>query len=255
MKIYRKAAFLLGSAFMCLATTLSAQEQPWSLGVKSGVNMHWVAGLGAKTFGTNESSQKMLSNISYTGGITAGYAFHENVGMGIELLFVELGGKSTETIAASNNEGEEQAAPAPAKFNMVVRNVAVPVMIQAFPMGYDSEEGILDIQLGAQFELPISAFVKKVSETDATELEKDGAFQKEFLRSFNVSGIVGLGYEFPNTGLKIESRYSLGLLNILRSADEATNYAIANGIAKDQKLTNQAIHISLGYNLSSLLWS
>ena len=240
----RKVALALGSAFMLFATTLNAQEQPWSFGVKAGGGMSWLAGIGNTEFGNNES--KGDYNWIFGGGLTSEYAFHKNVGVGLEVLYTTLGGQAKEKLGDSQEK--------PSKHVVSTHNVVVPVMVKLFPMGCDPEKGILNMHIGVQGEFPvINAMVKKTNEQDKDKLDKDETFKKDFLSRATLSGIVGIGYEFPEIGLTLEGRFGLGLLDVMKDTEEAGNYKETIGLKKDQKLTNRSLTFSIGYNLARLL--
>ena len=227
---------------MLFAATLKAQEQPWSFGVKSGVSMSWLQGLGDKKFMDKDSDASY--KIGFSGGLTAGYAFHENVGMGLEVLYTQLGGEAKEKLSGTVSKAKQ--------FHIRTHNLVVPVMVKFFPMGCDPEEGVLDIHLGLQGEFPLSGVVEKSTTSDTDKLEEDKSFKKEYIKPFATSLIAGVGYEFPEIGLTIEGRYNFGLVNIFKDETEAKKYKESNGL-KDKELVNQFATISLGYNFAGLL--
>ncbi len=241
----KKTALALGSALMLFATTftLNAQEQPWSFGVKSGASMSGLQGLGDKKFGDNNS--KATLGVGFSGGLTAGYAFHENMGVGLEVLYTGLGGETKEKLGDTAGKAKQ--------FHVRTQNLVVPMMVKFFPMGCDPEEGVLDMHLGFQGEWPLfGATVEKSTANDADKLEDDNSFKKEYLKSVTLSAIVGVGYEFPEIGLTVEGRYSYGFMDIFKDEAGAKGYKEANGL-KDKKLVNQFGTVSLGYNFARLL--
>ena len=241
----KKVTLALGSALMLFATTLNAQEQPWSFGVKGGAGMSWLYGLGDKEFGSNKSDGSY--KFGAVAGITAGYAFHENVGVGLEVLYAGLGGEAKEKL--QNNSDNNAKAE---KFSVRTHNLVVPLMVKLFPMGYDPEEGVLDIHLGGQVEFPLSATVEKSNSDDKDKLEKDTDFKKEYLNPATFSFIGGIGYEFPEIGLTLEARYAFGFMDILKNKDEAKTYKENSGL-EDKSLKNHSLTLSLGYNFAGLL--
>ena len=126
-------------------------------------------------------------------------------------------------------------------------------MVKFFPMGYGSEAGILDIHAGAQVEIPLSGEVQVSSSADPSKLEEDKSFKKDYLNTLTVSAVAGIGYEFPEIGLKLEGRYSFGFMDTFKDTAEAQTYRSGSGLEKNQKLTNQSLVLSLGYNFATLL--
>ncbi len=242
----RKIAFALGSAFMLFATTLSAQEQPWSFGVKGGVGMSWLPGIGEVKF-DGKSDSKATYNWIFAGGLTAGYNFHENVGVGLEVLYSGLGGKTKEEIKTKDDTIKART------IRVTTHNLVIPVMAKFFPMGQDSDAGILNIHLGPQFEMPLLGATVEKSTTNDEKLEEDGKFKKDFLRPFTVSGALGIGYEFPGIGFTLEGRYSYSMMNSMKDTDEAKTYKKDMVLEEDQKLTNRSFVFSVGYNFAKLL--
>jgi hypothetical protein len=244
MKI-KKTALALGSALMLFSTTLTAQEQPWSFGAKVGPSWSWIRGLGDKKFGDGDSDTS--GRLAFSGGLTAGYAFHENVGVGLEVLYAGLGGEAKEKLAAGEKNKKAQ------QFRIRTQNLVIPMMVKFFPMGCDPEEGILDLHIGLQGEIPLfGVTVEKSTKSDESKLEDDKNFKKEYLAPMTASIIAGVGYEFPEIGLTLESRYSFGFMDILKGEEEAKKYKEENGL-KDKELSNQSLTVSLGYNFARLL--
>ncbi len=242
MKI-NKAALALGGAFLLFTTTLNAQEQPWSFGAKGGASMSWLGGLGSKKFADKNSDAS--HKIGLSGGLTTGYALHKNVGVGLEVLYTQLGGQAKENLSSAANNAQQ--------FHISTQNFVVPIMVKFFPMGCDPEEGILDMHLGLQGEFPLfGVTVEKSTASDANKLEEDKSFKKEYLEPFTCSIIAGIGYEFPEIGLTVEGRYSFGWMDIFKDEAGAIGYKEVNGL-KDQKLVNQIWTASLGYNFARLL--
>lgn len=240
----KKTALALGSAFMLFATTLSAQEQPWSLGAKVGGGVSLLNELKHKQFGGKDS--KSSFNWMPAAGLTAGYAFHENVGVGLEVLYTQLGGMTKEELASNSQNKAEQ-------FRVSTYNLVVPMTVNFFPMGCDPEEGILGIYAGLQAEMPLfGATLEKSNSSDKDKLEKDTSFKNEYLEPFTVSFIAGISYEFPEIGLIVDGRGMFGLMNTIKDETEANKYMEDNGL-KGKKLINTCATLSVGYNFARLL--
>jgi hypothetical protein len=264
----RKTALAVGSALMLFATTLNAQEQPWSFGVKAGGSMSWLGGfdkLAEEKVNGSDMNNKASGNLFLTGGLTAGYAFHENVGVGVEVLYAGLGGE----LEASKKLGEkatdnEKKNNKPFKTKIHSNNIVVPVMLKLFPLGCDPDEGILTIDLGAQGVFPLSVSVTR-SKKDKDGVAEEGleefkdkaskAFDKsKQVSPFTLDGIAGMSYEFPEIGLTVEARYHYGFMNFFKSDDEAKKYRKDEmGFEADKNVNNHYATVSVGYNLARLL--
>ena len=237
----KKVALALGSAFMLFAGTLKAQEQPWSFGIKTGAGMSWLLGLGDKKFADNKSNSDF--GIVYEGGLTAGYAFHENVGVGLELLYNISGGSATEEFQSKSNNAKAQ------EFHIRTHNVVMPLTIKFFPMDYDPEEGILDVHLGLQGMLTLASSVER---TASGKVQEDKTFKGEYLKPLNVGVIAGVEYEFPEIGLSLAGKYHYGFVDIFKDETTANKYKESNGL-KGVSLSNTYATASLGYNFARLM--
>ncbi|HAN49814.1 MAG TPA: hypothetical protein DCQ08_02230 [Amoebophilaceae bacterium] len=263
MKI-NKIVLALGSALMLFATTLNAQEQPWGFGAKVGGSMSWLKGLDElypKKVGNNDLNHDASGKFFVTGGFTAGYAFHENVGVGLELLYARLGGElETSQKLSSNATDTEKKNNKTRALRIHSHNLAIPVMLKLFPMGCDPDEGILTVDLGVQAVMPIAVtFEKKRSGDNATfETFKD-TDDKEIdknknVNSFTIDGIAGIGYEFPEIGLTLEGRYHFGFMDFFKDDAESKTYRKDKlGMGYDKNVSNHYATVSLGYNFAGLL--
>ena len=133
-------------------------------------------------------------------------------------------------------------------------------MLQWFPMGHDSEEGILSINLGIQGAMPLRPkFEKKEGNGDFEKMKdtQDTTKEvnpKEIVKAFELDGIVGASYEFPGIGLTVEGRYHLGIMTLLKDDTKANTYKKENvGIKESSNPRNHYATISLGYNFARLL--
>ena len=237
----KKVALALGSAFMLFAGTLKAQEQPWSFGVKAGGGMSSLLGLGKKKFGNNQSDSGLAG--VFEGGLTTGYAFHENVGVGLELLYNTSGGSATEKFQNKNNNAKAN------EFHIRTQNLVMPLMIKFFPMDYDPEEGILDVHLGLQGMWTFSSSVEK---TASGKVQEDKSFKGEYIKPLNVGIIAGVEYEFPEIGLSLGGKFHYGFMDIFKNETKANEYKESNDL-KGVSLTNNYATASLGYNFARLM--
>lgn len=259
----KKTALALGGALMLFATTLNAQEQPWSFGVKAGGSMSWLSGLdklAPTKVGTQDKINKASGRLMLTGGLTAGYAFHENVGVGLEVLYAGLGGTLETSNKLDNNATEDDKKNnKPKKLQIHSHNLAVPVLLKLFPMGCDPEEGILTVDLGVQAVFPFIVNVKTSKKDKPEELEEFKADNKAFDKSTQVNPMTidfigGIGYEFPEIGLSIEGRYHYGFMDFFKSDNEAKKYRKDNlGFEENKNVRNHYASLSVGYNFARLL--
>jgi opacity protein-like surface antigen len=266
----RKTALGLGSALMLLATTLNAQEQPWSFGVKAGMSMCWLAGLdelaSPSPSGAPKMTSKTSSDLFFTGGLTAGYAFHKNIGVGLEVIYTRLGGKLERSKELPGNATDkEKEDNKPQKVQILSHNLAVPVMLKIFPMGCDPDDGILAVDLGAQFSFPFAAGVKHTPLNKETGMfsgsleefkDEDGkAFDKSAqLKSMTMGLIAGVSYEFPEIGLTVDGRFHLAISDILKDDSEAKKYRKEKmALQENNNLRGNFATFSVGYNFARLL--
>ena len=251
-KSTKKAALALGGACMLFANTLQAQEQPMSFGVKAGASMSWLSGVEKASTVDKDTTTNApaFSNYFVTGGATFGYVFHENVGMGVELLYAKLGGE-VEIKSKADEEAikAEKDLKAP-KSRISSQDLLIPVMLKVFPMGCDPEEGILALDFGVQFTIPFSTKVEDSARGKKEEWKEEPAKEKKASDNFknmSLGALAGLSYEFPEMGLVLEARYNFGFTNIYKEKLEAA-YA-----SKIQKANNQFGTVSVGYNFARLL--
>lgn len=266
-KSTKKAALALGSVMVLFATTLKAQDQPWSFGAKLGGSVSSLGGLqdlvSDKVAGA-DSKKEGVSGAYWGGGLTAGYAFHENVGIGVEVLYARLGSSLnvSQKLPSSATKAEIDANK-PVKTEVYSHNLVVPVMLKWFPMGYDPEEGILAVDLGAQLVMPLSANIKRSKTSSSSSdddkgvnsLEQVAGFEKsKQVNTFTVSGIVGFNYEFPEAGISLEGRYHYGLMDFFKSDNDAKEWRESNLDAKkDKNVRDHYVTVSLGYNFARLM--
>jgi len=265
----KKTALALGSAFMLFANTVDAQEQPWSFGVKAGGSMSWLHGSKKACLAKGEICDrevdfeyKTSGRLAFAGGLTAGYAFNEKIGVGLEVLYSGLGGKITQTKKLSNGATDaEKKANKSTIYRIYTDNIAIPVMFKWFPMGYDPEKGIFTVDLGVQGTMALRTKVEQKDESkdNAKFEEMKGTGSKELDKKkignpFTLDAIAGVSYEFPGIGLTLEGRYHFGFMNLLKGGDDAKNYRNETlKMEKDATLRNHYLTLSLGYNLARLL--
>ena len=263
INIRKKTVLALGSALMLFGTALHAQEQPWSFGVKGGFSMAWLRGLknmGQDQIGGAQATNDTSAKKSFTGGLTAGYAFHENVGVGIEVLYAGLGStlKTSKKLPSDASDADKKNNK-PNELNIYSHNIAVPVLVKLFPMGCDPEEGILTVELGPEFVFPVGVTLKKKESGQEEFKEIKGKSNKDISKDelFNlmtVGAVFGVSYEFPEIGLTLEGRYHWGLMNPLKDDTEAKSLIKDTLVLKEDKTVNtRYAAFSVGYNFARLL--
>eukprot|EP00540_Astrosyne_radiata_P004378 CAMPEP_0116823118 /NCGR_PEP_ID=MMETSP0418-20121206/666_1 /TAXON_ID=1158023 /ORGANISM="Astrosyne radiata, Strain 13vi08-1A" /LENGTH=266 /DNA_ID=CAMNT_0004451347 /DNA_START=3297 /DNA_END=4097 /DNA_ORIENTATION=- len=261
----KKTVLVVGSACMFLAATSesSAQEQPWNLGVKAGGSMSWFSGLGklkpAKNKAGQDMSHESSGRISVSGGLSAGYTLHENVGIGLEVLYAGLGADLSSSVKANTSGNSGNSSSNSDKFRIYSHNLVIPVMVKVYPMGCDPDEGIFYVDLGTQGVLPLAVNVKK-SKSNSEDLEKfkdkaGNEFEKsKQVRGVTVDALVGVGYEFPEIGITLEGRYHYGFMNFFKSDKEAKEYREDKmDLSENENIRNHYATVSLGYNFARLL--
>lgn len=157
------------------AFTMQAQVK---YGVKAGANFSKFSGSDAKIEGVSSAYKP-----GFAGGLFAGYAISEALGVQLEALY-SLEGTTYKA------EGE--------KVHYNTSYVNIPVLAQ-----YSHESGLYG-ETGPQIGFLTSA---KLSANG------NSVNYKEYFKSTNFSWCFGLGYKLPN-GLGIGARYNLGLTSI-----------------------------------------
>ncbi|PKA84305.1 outer membrane protein with beta-barrel domain [Ulvibacter sp. MAR_2010_11] len=159
--------------------------------------------LGVKA-GVNFASLTDASGLSnrtgFVAGIFAGGKFNDNVGLQADLLYSQQGAEF---------EGE--------KFEL--NYVNVPIVLKYFIF-----QG-LNIQAGPQFGFIVD---------DNTQSLFGEIFNDAATKDFDLSGVVGLGYDLP-LGLRVDGRYNFGLSDVFE------NFG-------DSKSKNSVVTLSIGYS-------
>ena len=241
--------FLLSGAF-AMSTAVAEASEAMNFGVKGGVSMSSLSGINTKQFGGNGDKVMSRSSICPAGGAFFSYAFHDYVGLGVEVKYANPSGK-----AEKKQEGKKTAGDKKEKnkdcYSISSTNVLLPVTLQVYPMGHDLESGILSIYLGAQPSIALGMKAKNAGEED-----KD--FKSEFKNLFTADAIVGMSYQLP-MGVLIDIRAAYGFMNVLADGDEVKAYMAKRGFKKEKNsnayssLGNRSYSLSLGYSLASLM--
>ena len=261
----KRAALALGSVMMLFATTLKAEDQRWGFGIKAGSSISWLDGfkdLAQKKVDGKDFTAEVSSRLFLSGGLATSYAFHENLGIGMEVLYAGLGSSLdvSEELPADATKADKDANK-PVRTEIHSHNLVVPVMLKWFPMGRDPEEGILTVDLGIQLVMPLSVSIQRSKAASSSDdkdndtLEKVAGFEKSTqVNAYTADGILGVSYEFPETGLSLEGRYHYGFNNFFKGDDEAKTWRSENLLAeKDKNVSSSYATISLGYNFARLM--
>ncbi len=163
-------------------------------GIAQGVDFGVKAGV---NFATLNDATGFSNRTGFVAGIFVGGKFNDNIGIQADLLYSQQGGEF--------NLGD---------FNTDYVNV--PVVLK-----YYIAQG-LHAQLGPQF----GVIINDDTQTVVGETINDIA-----TNNFDISGIVGLGYDLP-MGIRLEGRYNFGFTDV----------------PKDVKGKNSVITLSVGYS-------
>lgn len=226
----KRAVLTLVSALAIFANSLHAQDMPLGFGLKAGFINSSIMNLGEakKPFGDSENS---IIKPWFSGGLYGEYTFHENVGVGLEALYVGTGGKFSKKNAKDSDES----------YSITIHQISAIPTLKVYPMGRE-EEGILSIHVGPEVSFPIKASGKE-GKGDAKDI-KDG------ISGFGLGAVGGIGYEFP-FGLSLEARGSFGFMDVLKKDGDLKNKDLE--IADDKGTKSWYVNASLGYNFANLL--
>lgn len=87
----------------------------------------------------------------------------------------------------------------------------VPVVAQVFPFAKNASMNPFYIELGASFGGVLS---KKPDQLTVNDNSGTVVYNTKDIKGLGVSGVAGLGYTIPNTGLDINARYYLGFTDL-----------------------------------------
>lgn len=225
----KKTVLTLVSALAIFANSLHAQDMPFGFGLKAGFINAGILGLGeaTKPFGDSENS---IWKPWLSGGLHGEYAFHENVGVGLEALYVGTGGKFSKKGANDKS------------YSITIHQISAIPTLRVYPMGREEGEGMLSIHVGPEVSFPIKASGQKENE-DAKDI-------KQGINAFGLGAVAGVGYELP-FGLSFEVRGNFGFMDVLKEDDNLKKQEL--GIAKDKGTKSWYVNASLGYNFANLL--
>ena len=87
----------------------------------------------------------------------------------------------------------------------------VPVVAQVFPFAKNASMNPFYIELGASFG---GALSKKPDQLTVNDNSGTVVYSIKDIKGLNVSGVAGIGYTIPSTGLDINARYYLGFTDL-----------------------------------------
>ena len=203
----RKTIIALGSACMLFVVS---PAQAFRAGAHFGGAYSTLGGFKEVKMGGEEaeSSYKLFP----TGNAYVSTAFAEYFGIKGSVNYNGVGGVFTQ-----KKELGEIA-------ELFSHNISGQLAFQFYPLGYDPEEGVLNIDLGVQATFPVSASMKggtKVAKDskDKVKLEADKDFGRKDFNLVSFDAVGGVGYEFAN-GVSIEAQYNHGFTSILKKAED-----------------------------------
>jgi hypothetical protein len=230
----KKIGLALASAFLIVAiSNVKAQEMPLSFGIKGGFLNGNFTGLDKGKGSWASDSESPMFNPSFNVGAFGEYAFHDYVGAGLDVTYGMI------------NDGIHQKGNDKKKVSLNIQQLSIIPMVKFYPMGRDIDECILNVHVGPEIILPLTAN----AEIDDKE---DKKFKKDEINSFNIAACGGVGYEFP-VGILLEARGSYGFMDVFtdKSNFKTTNEGLQ--LPKDTAVMPWYLNLSLGYNFARLL--
>ena len=225
----KRVLLALVGAFTIISNGSAYAADPFSFGIKGGFVNSMILGLG-KT-GHKDTAETSTFNPGANVAIYGEYAFHENVGFGLE------GSYTYGTVAKLvNKDGKKHVTLDAQKISMV------PSVI-FYPMGREDEDGILKLFVGGDLSvLPLKASIS------STETGRTADDIKKDITPLGIGAVAGVGYEFP-FGLVLDFRtgYSFTDLFIKDATSKKNNLNITN------ETNLLATTLSVGYNFGVLL--
>jgi len=206
-----KRLFLaLTSALLIVINTSTYAVQPYAFGIKAGfVNSNLTNFLKGKEVNGNEKTQDdKFYNPGVIGSLYGEYAFHDNVGAGLEAGYffgVADSWKSKEDKKEEKKDEKKEEKKEEKKDdkketyrNLNFQAVKISPYVAIYPLGREDKEemGILSININGDVYLPISAkWSGKQDGNDLKDAEKE--IKKEKLAAFGLGAGAAVSYEFP----------------------------------------------------------
>ena len=229
----KKKLLVLGSMLMLLVSPAKALED-MEFGLRTLPHMTFTSGLSESTrYGENRTEAGPA--FWGKGGLFFAYRFNEYVGIDTSLLGIG----TVATLKEKENANKS--------FSIFSWGLALPVLAEIFPMGYDEDAPVnFSVVLGPQLILPLIASAENVDGGEPTKTDV-----KSHYSSFEVNAIGGLNVKFP-FGLAIEAAYGFGFMDMLNSSAEDTKKFKKGdlGIKEDTALTNQYVSLGLSFSFA-----
>lgn len=216
-----------------LASSVRAQEMPWSFGLKAGILNSQVSGLGKSELFGPDNAQNSLLKLGMHAGMFGSYKFQNNMRAGLELMYAGTGGKLT------------MKGDAKQSCSLTIHQVSMTPLLHFMPMAdeYGETEG-LNIHVGPELRFPLMAKAGfNLGQQVGSTPVKDG------MSRFGIGAVLGLGYESP-LGMLLELRANYSLTDTLKKQGVLMSQL---KISDDQATKAWGVQLSLGYNFASLL--
>lgn len=224
----KKTALAIISALSICAHSLQAQDNAFSFGVRGGLVNSGILGLdeATKPFSGNNTIINPWVNL----GLYGEYAFHDNVGAGLDIFYTAKRGGFVSKQNKDNN------------YTIAIHQISAMPMVKFYPLGREEDEGVLSIHVGGIFSFPMMA--------SGQEKNKDS----QSIDGANLSigmGLSGGGdYEFP-FGLLIGLRGGYDFTSVFK--EDAVFKTQTLGIPKDKGNPAWHANLQVGYNFAKLL--
>ena len=280
----KKLMLTIGSAFLLLIN-FKAEAQKLKFGAHAGVDLSVLSGLGNSEKYGKDDKTKPSPKIGFTGGAFLGYRFAKYIGVEGGIYYLPGGASVKEKAEDNSNKTgsntDNKKNSEKGKFSISTNNIAIPVLAEIFPLGYNPEKVNVSIVLGPQIVLPLSVKTRENKKTpaapqstDANKKDKkdnsksDAEDIKKHATSFDVCLLAGLRVEFP-FGLIVHGGYHYGFMKLFKADDKdkaADKKEVTKYLTEDEKgpklkkegndqpnLKSSYATFGIGYNFAPLL--
>jgi len=192
--------------------TPSSSSNPVTFGVKGGMNV--------SSLSKDEGLDDQKSKIGFNAGVFANIPIAESFSIQPEVIYNDLGSKSTRKTNFGGNEYK-------ADYSTNLGYIAVPVMFQ-----YNLIPNLY-LEAGPEFGFLVSAKDKlKTSTNGNTDNSMTSTLNKDDFQTFNFGIGIGAGYYFTQN-LGLTARYTAGVTDIFKnnSGDAVRNNVFQVGLA------------------------
>jgi hypothetical protein len=228
----KKISLALSSALMllvALSSTANAVE-PWAAGIKVNGLTRSLTNLDKATKPFAKPTTSML-NLGLLASAYGEYAFHDNVGAGLEAGF------GFGQVGKLSNEKDQKSKP----YSISMQNITVSPYVKFYPLGREDENGILYTSIKANWLVTLAVEGKQEeSKTEDKAQDKDIA-----LGSFGAG--LNAGWEFP-FGLFTEVVFNYAFMGPLKKDQEFQKTKL--GLNEEVQLWDGGV--ALGYNFAAL---